>query len=60
MGLLATAYTMEQSFLRERLAGHGLTVIVPGAPDRAEVHRIIYDELCLGVVTEASGTSTGA
>jgi len=54
VGLLATAYTMEQDFLRDRLAGHGLTVIVPPADDRAEVHRIIYDELCLGVVTEES------
>jgi len=54
VGLLATAYTMEQDFLRERLAGHGLTVIVPPAGDRAQVHRIIYEELCLGVVTEES------
>lgn len=54
VGLLATAYTMEQDFLRDRLAGHGLTVLVPEAADRATVHRIIYDELCLGVVTEES------
>jgi aspartate racemase len=54
VGLLATAYTMEQPFLRERLAGHGLTVVVPGADDRALVHRVIYDELCRGVVTEES------
>ena len=54
VGLLATSYTMEQGFLRERLAGHGLTVLVPGADDRATVHRVIYDELCLGVVTEES------
>ncbi|KRB42839.1 aspartate/glutamate racemase family protein [Terrabacter sp. Root181] len=54
VGLLATAYTMEQGFLRERLAGHGLTVLVPDADDRALVHRVIYDELCLGVVTEES------
>jgi aspartate racemase len=54
VGLLATAYTMEQGFLRERLAGHGLTVVVPDADDRALVHRVIYDELCLGVVTEES------
>ena len=54
VGLLATAYTMEQSFLRERLAGHGLTVLVPDAEDRAVVHRIIYEELCLGIVTEES------
>ncbi len=54
VGLLATAYTMEQDFLRERLTGHGLTVIVPNGDDRAVVHRVIYDELCLGVVTEES------
>ncbi|KRF39238.1 aspartate/glutamate racemase family protein [Terrabacter sp. Soil810] len=54
VGLLATAYTMEEGFLRERLAGHGLTVLVPDADDRALVHRVIYDELCLGVVTEES------
>jgi aspartate racemase len=54
VGLLATAYTMEHDFLRDRLASHGLTVLVPEPADRAEVHRIIYDELCLGIVTEAS------
>ena len=54
VGLLATAYTMEQSFLRERLAGHGLTVLVPDADDRALVHRIIYEELCRGIVTQES------
>jgi aspartate racemase len=54
VGLLATAYTMEQPFLRERLAGHGLTVIVPDAEDRALVHRVIYEELCLGIVAEES------
>jgi aspartate racemase len=54
VGLLATAYTMEQPFLRDRLAAHGLTVLVPGADDRAEVHRVIYEELCLGVVRDES------
>jgi amino-acid racemase len=54
VGLLATAFTMEQAFYRDRLAGHGLTVLTPDAADRADVHRIIYDELCLGVVTEES------
>ena len=54
VGLLGTAFTMEQDFYRDRLAGHGLTVLVPPADDRAEVHRIIYDELCLGEVKEAS------
>jgi aspartate racemase len=54
VGLLATAFTMEQDFYRDRLAGHGFSVIVPNAEDRTEVHRIIYEELCLGVVTDAS------
>ena len=54
VGLLGTAFTMEQAFYRERLAGHGLQVLVPPAEDRAEVHRVIYDELCLGVVREES------
>jgi aspartate racemase len=54
VGLLGTAFTMEQDFYRDRLAGHGLTVLVPDADDRALVHRVIYDELCLGVVRDAS------
>lgn len=54
VGLLATAYTMEQDFLRDRLARHGLTVLVPGPDDRAEVHRVIYEELVLGVIRDDS------
>ena len=54
VGLLGTAFTMEQDFYRDRLAGYGLHVLVPDAADRAVVHRIIYEELCLGVVREAS------
>jgi len=54
VGLLGTAFTMEQNFLKDRLAQHGLTVVIPSADDRAEVHRIIYDELCLGVVRPQS------
>ncbi len=54
VGLLATAFTMEQDFYRDRLAGHGLHVLVPDAGDRAAVHRVIYDELCRGVVREES------
>src|SRR4051794_22929946 len=54
VGLLATGFTMEQDFYRDRLAGHGLDVLVPDADDRAEVHRIIYDELCRGVIREQS------
>ena len=54
VGLLGTAFTMEQDFYRERLKSYGLHVLIPDAADRAEVHRIIYDELCLGLVQEAS------
>jgi len=54
VGLLGTAFTMEQDFYRDRLTSHGLQVLVPPADDRAEVHRIICEELCLGVVREES------
>ncbi len=54
VGLLGTAFTMEDDFYTGRLAGHGLDCLVPGAADRALVHRVIYDELCHDVVTEAS------
>ena len=54
VGLLGTAFTMEQSFYRDRLAGHGLRVLVPEEADRAFVHRVIYDELCVGVVRDSS------
>ena len=54
VGLLGTAFTMEADFYRDRLTAHGLTVLVPPEDDRAEVHRIIYDELCLGKQLEPS------
>lgn len=55
VGLLGTGFTMEQPFLRDRLAQrHGLGVIVPEEADRQDVHRIIYDELVRGIVTEPS------
>jgi aspartate racemase len=55
VGLLATAYTMEQDFYVGRLRDkHGLDVIVPNDVDRATVHRVIYEELCLGVVEDGS------
>jgi aspartate racemase len=53
-GLLGTAFTMEQDFYKQRLVDRGLEVLVPDEPDRERVHRIIYDELCLGVVRESS------
>ncbi|MGW6442425.1 aspartate/glutamate racemase family protein [Lentzea sp. NPDC055074] len=54
VGLLGTGFTMDQPFYRERLESHGLTVLLPSAEDRATVHRIIYDELCLGIVRDES------
>lgn len=54
VGLLGTAFTMEQDFLTSRLAAHGLNVLVPDANERQAVHRIIYEELCVGVISEAS------
>lgn len=54
VGLLGTAFTMEQDFLKERLIAQGLQVLVPEAEDRQAVHRIIYDELCVGVISDAS------
>jgi aspartate racemase len=55
VGLLGTAFTMEQDFYKGRLADlHGLDVIVPDAADRATVHRIIYDELVQGKIDAVS------
>jgi aspartate racemase len=45
---------MEQDFYTGRLAGHGLEVLLPDEQGRADVHRIIYDELCHDVVREES------
>lgn len=46
VGLLATAFTMQESFYVERFASHGVEVVVPDSDDRARVSRIIYEELC--------------
>ncbi|WP_156922509.1 aspartate/glutamate racemase family protein [Azorhizobium doebereinerae] len=55
VGLLGTAFTMEQDFYKGRLAArHGLDVLVPEAADRALVHRVIYEELVQGRAEPAS------
>ncbi len=55
VGLLGTAFTMEQDFFKERLTErYGLEVIVPDEEDRATVHRIIYDELVAGRIEFSS------
>jgi len=55
VGLLGTAFTMEQDFYKGRMRDQfGLDVIIPAANDRETVHRIIYDELVQGRVEHAS------
>lgn len=55
VGLLGTAFTMEQDFYRGRLADkYGLEVIIPETPERQLVHDIIYQELCLGKIATPS------
>lgn len=49
VGLLGTAFTMEEYFYKGRLTdNYGLDVLVPGEKDRELVHQVIYQELCLG------------
>jgi aspartate racemase len=53
--LLATRYTMEQDFISGRLLDRfGIDALIPGEVDRIELHRIIYEELCKGVVKPES------
>jgi aspartate racemase len=57
VALLGTRFTMEQDFYRARLEQqHGLQVIVPEQSERDVVHRIIYEELCLGQIKPESKT----
>jgi aspartate racemase len=55
VGLLGTAFTMEQDFYKGRIAGrYGIEVLVPEQDARRLVHRVIYEELCLGRIEPAS------
>jgi aspartate racemase len=55
IGLLATGFTMNQTFYTGRLTDHyGLNVLLPEPAQREQVHRIIYDELCQGVIRDES------
>jgi aspartate racemase len=55
VGLLGTRFTMEEDFYTGRLVEeHGLRVVLPSAADRAIVHRVIYEELVLGILREES------
>lgn len=54
IALLGTNFTMTEDFYKQRLIEAGLTVMLPEASDRGEVHRIIYEELCQGQFTDSS------
>jgi len=54
VGLLGSSFTMEDGFYQQRMQAHGLRVLVPGEADRRVVHRVIFEELCAGVFSEAS------
>ncbi|MHB1942562.1 MAG: aspartate/glutamate racemase family protein [Acidiferrobacteraceae bacterium] len=55
VGLLGTRFTMEEDFYTDRLRErHGLEVVIPDTVDRELIHRVIYDELCLGGVLDPS------
>jgi len=55
VGLLGTRYTMEQDFYKDRLQKkYGLKVIIPNERERAVIHRILYNELCLGKIRRIS------
>ncbi len=54
VGLLGTRFTMEHEFYKGRLEQHGIKVLVPDADGRDLVHRVIYEELCLGITQGGS------
>ncbi|MBY6069830.1 aspartate/glutamate racemase family protein [Marinobacter salsuginis] len=54
VGLLGTRFTMEQAFYRERLENAGIDVVIPDEPQRHLIHRVIYEELCLGRIVADS------
>ncbi len=57
IGLLGTKFTMEQPFYRDRLSSmHGLNVLIPDEHQREAIHRIIYEELCVGHIKNESRT----
>lgn len=57
VGLLGTRFTMEHDFYKGRLSEkYGLRILVPSAADRDMIHRVVYDELCLGIIRPESKT----
>jgi aspartate racemase len=57
VGLLGTKFTMSETFMRERYEADGVQCIVPNEAAQNEVHRIIFEELCRGVISDLSRTS---
>ncbi|HEY6635025.1 MAG TPA: amino acid racemase, partial [Acidimicrobiia bacterium] len=53
-GLLGTAAVMEEPFYRERMAANGIDCVVPSEAARAEIDRIVFEELVLGIVDDGS------
>ena len=54
VGLLGTKYTMQQDFYRDKLIEHGIRVLVPSEEEMETVNSVIFQELCLGLVSDAS------
>ena len=54
IGLLGTAYTMEQDFYKGKIIQAGIDVLIPEKEERQEINRIIFSELCRGIISEAS------
>ncbi len=54
VGLLGTKFTMSETFMRERYAADGVRCLVPDEKMQDEVHRIIFEELCRGTVSDGS------
>jgi aspartate racemase len=57
VGLIGTRFTMEEPFYRNRMADHGLTLLVPPAEERRLINDVIYGELVLGVIRQDSRTA---
>ncbi|USK74287.1 aspartate/glutamate racemase family protein [Peribacillus frigoritolerans] len=54
VGLLGTKYTMEQDFYKTRIETNGIKVLIPNEEDRKVINKVIYEELCLGEIQQAS------
>lgn len=60
LGLLGARWVMEETFYAQRLAAHGISVLVPDAPGREMVDRVVFTELTQGIVAPASRAAYAA